>query len=245
MREVAPGAIDPRDDNFFVSLQSSCAAAVSYLDAGVGQLLEALAELPGGQDIALVLTGDCGLPLGEHGVVGLVRPEPYDEVIHLPLILRLPGMTPRRVDALTQAADLATTLAELFGVALPWAQGQSLLPLARGEVERLRDYVSAGIRAGGGIGWCLRTQGWEFVLPVVQPAAGEVRGPRLYVKVDDRWEVNDVVQHHTERAEALERTLRDFVTASCQPGPLTPPPLPASEMPAALSAADTGPRSPG
>jgi arylsulfatase A-like enzyme len=230
--EPSPGPIDPRDDSLFVSLQSSCAAAVSYLDAGVGQLLEALWELPSGEEVVVVFTGDCGLPLGEHGVVGLVRPEPYDEVIHVPLIVRLPGAQARRVGALTQAADLGPTLAELFGVPLAGAQGQSLLPLARGEVERGRDYVAAGVCAADGIGWCLRTPNWQYVLPVVQPAGGEPRGPRLYVKVDDRWEVNDVVQHHAELAEALERTLRDFVTASCQPGPLAPLPLPQGDAPA-------------
>jgi arylsulfatase A-like enzyme len=222
IREVSPGPIDPDDDNLFLSLQSSCAAAVSYLDAGVGQLLELLAEQPAGREVAVVFTGDCGLPLGEHGVVGLVRPEPYDEVIHIPLVIRLPGLVPRRLGTLTQAADLAPTLAELFGVRLPEVQGQSLLPVARGEVERLRDHVCAGIRAGGGIGWCLRTPDWEFVLPIVQPSEGETRGPRLYVKVDDRWEVNDVIQHHPERAEALERTLHELVTASCPQSQNTP-----------------------
>jgi arylsulfatase A-like enzyme len=225
LREVEAGPIDPDDDHHFLSLQSSAAAAVSYLDAGVGQVLELLKELPGGEEVVVAFTADCGLPLGEHGVVGLVRPEPHEEVIHVPLMLLLPAQAPRRVDALTQAADLAPTLAALFDVALEGAQGQSLLPLARGEVENLRDYVCAGSQTGGAIGWCLRTREWSFLLPVVPEG-----GPgRLYVKPDDRWEVNDVVQHHLDLSEGLERTLRGYVTASCQPGPLTPPPLPQEE----------------
>jgi arylsulfatase A-like enzyme len=229
VEDVRPGPIDPGDDQLFLSLHSSCAAAVSYFDAGVGRLLEALAALPGGEEIVVVVTADSGLPLGEHGAVGLVRPEPYDEVIHVPLILRLPGVAPRRVDALTQAADLAPTLAALFDVRLEGAQGQSLLPLAQGEVERLRDYVCAGIEAGGGTGWCLRTEEWEFVLPDATPPEGESRGARLYVKVDDRWEVNDIAQHHLEWLEALEQTLRLYLTASGRPGPFVPPPLPEPE----------------
>ena len=49
----------------------------------------------------------------------------------------------------------------------------------------------------------------------------------LFVKPDDRWEVNDVVQHHLELAEGLERTLRGFVEAAGRVGPLEAPALPA------------------
>jgi arylsulfatase A-like enzyme len=232
VEEIEPGPIDAQDDSLFLSIQSTCAAAVTYLDAGVAQLLETIAELPGGDEVVVAVTADCGLPLGEHGVIGLLHPEPYEEVIHLPLILRLPGALPRRVDALTQAADLAPTVAALFGAELAGAQGQNLLPLARGEAERLRDYVCAGVAAGGGVGWCLRMADWEYVLPAVVPPEVPDRGPRLYVKVEDRWEVNDVVHHHQELAEGFERTLRACVEASRKPGPFTSPPLP-EEQPAA------------
>jgi arylsulfatase A-like enzyme len=233
MRDVAFGPVDPADDALFLSLQSSCAAAVSYLDAGVGRLLEALREVKGGEEIVVAFTADCGLPLGEHGVVGLVRAFAHEEVIHVPLVLCLPqrlslagasglcgpvagasglcgplagasGLCGRRVDALTQAADLAPTLAELFGVSLAEAQGHSLLPLARGQAERVRDYACAGVPVGDAIEWCLRTPEWAFLLPASAEASG--RGPQLYVKPDDRGEVNNVIQHHLDFAERLERS---------------------------------------
>jgi arylsulfatase A-like enzyme len=225
VRDPETGPIDPTDDRLFLGLQSTCAAAVSYLDAGVGQLLDALRERPGGEEIVVVFTADCGLPLGEHGAVGLVRPWPHEEVIHVPLLLRLPGCAGRRVDALTQAADLAPTLAELFGVSLPGVQGHSLLPLARGQAERVREYACAGGRVGDEVEWCLRTPEWAFLLPANGDQIG--RGPQFYVKPDDRAEVNNVLQHHLDRVEGLERTLRDFVAAAAGPGPLVPPPLPA------------------
>jgi arylsulfatase A-like enzyme len=228
VREPEVGPIDPADDRLFLGLQSTCAAAVSYLDAGVGQLLDALRERPGGEEIVVVFTADCGLPLGEHGTVGLVRPWPHEEVIHVPLLLRLPGCAGRRVAALTQAADLAPTLAELFGVSVPEAQGHSLLPLARGQAERVREYACAGGRVGDEVEWCLRAPEWAFLLPANGAQAG--RGPQFYVKPDDRAEVNNVLQHHLDRAEGLERTLRDFVAAAARPGPLVPPPLPADDV---------------
>jgi arylsulfatase A-like enzyme len=206
--DPAEGPMDPEDDELFLRLWSSYAAAVTYLDAAVGELTEAVAD----QDVVIVFTADHGYPLGEHGVVGLKQAACHEEVIHVPLILRFPGGAEagRRVAALTQAVDLAPTLAELFGTLLGSAQGHSLLPLARGQVEQVREYACSGLEVEGAIGWALRTPEWALLLPE-RSAEGETRGPQLYVKPDDRWEVNDVIQHHLELAENLEHTLREFV----------------------------------
>ncbi len=157
-----------------------------------------------------------------------IRPWAHEEIIHLPLIVRLPrnAEAGRRVATLTQAVDLAPTLAEFFGVALPDAHGKSLLPLLRGQVEHVREYAVAGVRVGEGIEWCLRTPEWGFLLPVRPHPDEAQREPQLFVKPDDRWEVNEVRHHHLELAEGFEKTLRAFVAATCQPGPLDAPALP-------------------
>jgi arylsulfatase A-like enzyme len=213
--EHPPGPIDREDDYLYLSLQTSYAAAVSYVDTALGQLLEALGGLEGGDEILLVVTTDSGQNLGEHGIVGICRPWLHDELIHLPLLLRLPGGAEagRRVAALTQAVDLAPTLAEWFQAPLAGVHGHSLLPLSRGEVESIRPHAVAGLQLGEAIEYALRTPEWAFLLPVNPSAEDDARGPRLYVKPDDRWEVNNVLQHHLELAEQLERTLRDFVTS--------------------------------
>jgi hypothetical protein len=73
--------------------------------------------------------------------------------------------------------------------------------------------------------YALHTLEWGFLLPEGTAAELPRRGPQLYVKPDDRWEVNNVLQHHLELAEHLERVLRGFVEASRRPGPLQPPEL--------------------
>jgi arylsulfatase A-like enzyme len=223
--DPAAGPVNPADDRMYLGLWQTYAAAVSYLDAGVGELLQTL-----GEDIStpvtVLFTSDCGLPLGEHGIVGAVRAWAHEERVHVPLILRLSGAVPRRVDALTQAVDLAATLAALFGVSLPAAQGHDLLPLARGEVTSVRDYACCAVRAGEAVEWCLRTAELAFLLPVRVAADDAGRQPQLYVKPDDRWEVNDVAQHHQELTEGLRQTVHEFVAAAGAPGPLKPPPLP-------------------
>jgi arylsulfatase A-like enzyme len=227
VEDVPKGPLDPTDDTLFLRILASYSAAVSYLDAGIGQLLEDLRGLDGEGPVVIV-TSDCGQALGDHGYVGPVRADLHEEIVHLPLIVRLPGavFAGRRVSGLTQAVDLATTVAECFGVRLPSAHGHSLLPFVRGQAEIVRSYACSGRDVGNSTAWALRTADWSFHLSTRGAEAESAPEPRLFVQPDDRWEVNNVLQHHLELAEQLERTLRGFVAATRRPGPLGPPPLP-------------------
>jgi hypothetical protein len=121
---------------------------------------------------------------------------------------------------LTQPVDLMPTLLDAFAVSPPVIHGGNLLSLIRGEAQETRPYACSG----GPDEWALRTHDWAFFLPVrSQPE--DPRGPRLYVKPDDRWEVNDLAQHHPELSERLEKTLRGFMAATGRPGLLEAPPL--------------------
>ncbi len=65
-------------------------------------------------------------------------------------------------------------------------------------------------------------QAWAYLLPLGDDAG---RAAQLYVKPDDRWELNDVLQHHPALAEHLDAVLRGFMAAIRQPGPLQAPAL--------------------
>ena len=213
LSEPPAGRIDPDDDVLFVQIQGSYAGAVTRLDDGVGRLLERLLALNPEDDVLIVLTADHGQALGEHGVVGPAPPTAHEETTHLPLILRLPGgdEAGRRVAGLTQAADLTPTLADVFEAELPSAHGRSLLPLVYGDAEEVRPYVCSVARDGDEAEWGLRTPEWTLLLPARPEADEPLQGARLYVRPDDRREVNDVLQHHQELAEGLAKTLREFV----------------------------------
>jgi arylsulfatase A-like enzyme len=186
-----------------------------------------------GNDVLVLVTADSGLALGEHGFIGPGLPWPAETVSQVPLIVRLPGgaAAGSRVPALTQSVDLAPTLAAWFEVPLPDAHGHDLGPLIRGDAETVRPYAVSWNLVGARAGRALRTPEWSFVLPAV--TEGEATA-RLYVRPDDRWEVNDVRQHHLEWTEALERTCGDFEQAAERPGPLVVPPLP-EENPAQVA----------
>jgi arylsulfatase A-like enzyme len=221
------GPIDPEDDALFLRLRYSSAGAVAYLDAGLELLINHLREQNQIDDLTLIVTTDHGLLLGEHGVVGNVRPWLHEELVHIPLIIRLPGKgrAGRRLTALTQSVDLMPTLLDLFGVTLPQVHGHSLLPLLRGEVEEVRPYAVMGLSQADGVEWALRTLDWAYLLPLRTFLGDPPRKEQLFVKPDDRWEVNDVRQHHLELAEHAEQVLRTFAEAVRRPGPLTYPEL--------------------
>ncbi len=111
-------------------------AEISYTDAVLGQLFASL-KAAGAYDRSLIaVTADHGEAFGEHGERshGILL---YDETIHVPLLIKLPGAagaakTPRKIDARVGLVDLAPTVLQTLGMPVPKAmQGQSLLPLIR------------------------------------------------------------------------------------------------------------------
>jgi hypothetical protein len=218
------GAIDTEDDDLYLAIQTTFAAALSQQDAALAELLDGLPD-----DVAVLFTSDHGQALGEHGVVGAVRPFLHAEVVQVPLLLRLPGrLVRRRIGELTLSVDLAPTIADLLGATLPGAHGRSLLALTGLEPRGAdatplawREYACLGTQVGNEIEWALWTANRSLRVPI----AGRDGVPRLYIKPDDRCEVNDVLHHHLEEAEAMERALRACVEAAARPGPLELPPL--------------------
>jgi arylsulfatase A-like enzyme len=201
------GAIDDNDDLLYLRLHNTYAAAVSYVDAAIGKLWDAVVELGLADDLLFVVTSDAGLPLGEHGIVGEGQVDAHQEIVHVPLIARLPGGVHggRRVAGLTQGIDLLPTVASIFGVAVPAVDGRDLLPLLRGEVEQVRSHAYCVRRVGAEISWTLRTLKWAYLLRGGAAAVG-----RLYIKPDDRYEVDDVAGQYLELAEEMDRRLREF-----------------------------------
>lgn len=106
-------------------------AEVSQLDSSLGRIVECLDRLGIRDETWLILMGDNGWFMGEHGLTSKVLA--YEESIRVPLIVSGPGLDGRVCDELALNADIAPTILELAGVAAPTnAHGWSLLPLIRG-----------------------------------------------------------------------------------------------------------------
>ena len=104
---------------------------IAYVDAQVGRLTARLREQRLLDSTAVAVFADHGESLGEHGesTHGVFL---YDSTIRVPLVMKLPAGRPtgQRVATRVSLVDLAPTLLDLAGLAVPSAvQGQSLLPL--------------------------------------------------------------------------------------------------------------------
>jgi arylsulfatase A-like enzyme len=109
------------------TLEARYDEATAYVDAYVGPFLQrALATL--GPNTAVIITADHGESFA-HGYGAHTGPGLYDEIIHIPLILKLPDETAgRRCNRPAEQADIAPTLAALAGIPAPadW-EGRSLV----------------------------------------------------------------------------------------------------------------------
>lgn len=106
---------------------------VEFVDGWLGKLLDALDRLGLTGRTAVVVFADHGEAFGEHKFY-FHGQALYQEVLHVPLLLRVPGIQPRRIVERVGLIDIAPTLIDLIGQPVPEEmQGQSLLPLASGQ----------------------------------------------------------------------------------------------------------------
>jgi arylsulfatase A-like enzyme len=100
-----------QDARYYESLYDE---EIRTVDAALGPFLDALRARPAWRRTAIVLTADHGEQFVEHG--GLEHNTSlYDELIRVPLIMRIPGFAPRYIEAQAQLVDLLPTLAALAG----------------------------------------------------------------------------------------------------------------------------------
>ncbi len=215
------------EDAELLQLQNTYAAVVTFFDAQLGVVLDRLGTTGALDDTLLCVTARSGLPLGEHGMIGMPRPGLHDELVHVPLILRLPHAADAgvRISALTQPVDLLPTFLASLGQQAPAVHGADLGPLIRGEIDAVRPFAVAGLRVAGHEQRLLRTRGAALHVPIVQSGEDATKAPRLFLKPEDRWEVNDLYHQQIERADAMQQALTAFAEAIRQPGPLAYPPI--------------------
>ena len=121
--------------------------AVARMDLDLGVIAEALAAR--GRPTILVILADHGESLGDHGE--LLHGDAYfDGVVHIPMILKIPGMTGHPIAALSSQVDLLPTLLELVGATVPAGiDGASLLPVLDGKSDTIRSTTLVE----GGVSW--------------------------------------------------------------------------------------------
>jgi arylsulfatase A-like enzyme len=160
-------------------------AMISHLDAQIGKVLQALRDSGAYENTIIVLTGDNGLALGQHGLMG--KQSLYEHSVGVPLLLAGPGVPRgRRSEALCYLLDLFPTLCDLAGIAVPPSvQGLSLLPLLQGRASKHRPVLHFAYRH---LQRAVRDSRFKLIEYVV---AGR-RTTQLFDLHNDPWEMRNL-----------------------------------------------------
>ena len=156
---------------------------VSYHDHWLGQFVDRLKALGVYDDTLFVITSDHGEEFNDHGSYGHGHTV-YQELIHVPLLFRLPGRIPagQRIRQTVSTVDIGPTLFEGTGVPLEAsAEGHSLQPYLRGQVPALPAVAFSDMLDDRRV---IRAGRWKLVLRGVNPS--------LFDLQDDPGELRDL-----------------------------------------------------
>ena len=214
---------EPPDDiraRFPATLVGAYDGEIATADIQVKRLLDHLAAAGRLDRTLVVLLGDHGESLGEHGEEqhGFFI---YDADIRIPLIVAGPHVPVRTIDDQVRIVDVMPTILELSGVPIPsTVQGRSLVSLAQGRHE---DLVALSET------WYPRHHyGWSELTSISDGRYHFIAAPRreLYDTQDDPGELHDLAAASPARADALERALQTtLANATAHRAPTAPQPV--------------------
>ena len=187
-------------------------AEISSADAQVGRLVDALRDAGRLDDTLIVVVGDHGEMLGEHG-------EPthgffiYEGATRIPLVISGPGVPAAVISDQVRIVDVAPTALSLLGVPVPKpVQGADLMPLARGQHLGLIAHSES---------WYPRYHyGWSELRAIQDGRFKLIRAPRpeLYDLATDPREERDQAQAAAARLDLFGRALDEFESKTARAG---------------------------
>lgn len=163
-------------------------AAISFVDAQIGRLLDALDSLGLADNTIVVFWSDHGYHLGEHGL--WFKQSCFEESAKCPLIISVPGLkkagqTCRRT---VELVDIYPTLADLTGL-IPAAglEGHSLAPLLKNPAAKWKHPAYTQVQRGQNPGHSVRTEKWRYT----EWGFGKL-GIELYNEINDPKELKNL-----------------------------------------------------
>ncbi len=195
-------------------------AAISFVDAQIGRLLDAVDRLGLADNTVIVFWSDHGYHLGEHGL--WFKQSCFEEAARVPLIVCLPGKknagqtSPRLVELL----DLYPTLADLASLTPPKdLQGTSLKPLLDDPQANWDLPAYTQVQRAGFGGYSVRTPRYRYT----EWDFGK-RGVELYDQQTDPQELHNLAEdsQHADLVKQLSALLHKFHPAAVQGGKAEP-----------------------
>jgi iduronate 2-sulfatase len=228
---------DQMTDDLRRQARQAYLASISFMDAQVGRVIDALDRLNLSDNTIIVFTSDHGYHMGEHGL--WQKMSLFEESARVPLLIVAPGVAKKGAAAASPISqvDLFPTLAELCQVKLPNnVQGQSLVPMLRDPQVAGRGWAITQVMRGGGparasvttnvgsdgprfFGYTLRTAHWRYT----EWDEGR-KGRELYDHGNDGRELTNLSERpeHAKTIEELSQQLHVATKTTFPPDGKTP-----------------------
>lgn len=183
----------PVSDETAIQLIRGYHACVSFVDAQIGRLLDELEKLGVADNTIIVLWGDHGWQLGEHGF--WCKHTNFEVASRTPLLIAAPGIEGGRVcKQLVEYVDVYPTLCDLAGLPKPaHLQGKSMKALLADIEAAHKEYVIT--RHGGGD--AVRSDRFRYMEMHAKNGAGQLRGVGLFDEKKDPDENQNVAEDPT------------------------------------------------
>ena len=137
-------------------------ACVSFIDAQIGKILAKLDSLGLTDNTIIVLWGDHGWHLGDHGQ--WAKHTNFEQATRAPLIIIDPDYPDKKIVATpTDFIDVYPTLCDLTGLQIPEGlAGVSLKPILNGEKNRVKDFALSQYKKDRKEGYTIRTDRYRY-----------------------------------------------------------------------------------
>jgi arylsulfatase A-like enzyme/tetratricopeptide (TPR) repeat protein len=181
---------------------------IAYMDSAIDRLLAKITELKLDDRTLVVVTGDHGEGLGEHGesTHGMFL---YRTTLHVPLLIRIPGGASRHVADVVRHVDVAPTILDLLGLPVaPSMQGASLLPVIAGTERGGRTAYSESLYAQRHFGWSPLQSLTDKTYDLIQSPK-----PELFDHVNDRGQTRNLISPKSATAESMKEQLDELVAS--------------------------------
>ncbi len=190
-------------------------ANISYMDAQVGKVLDALDRNGLRERTVVVFVGDHGYHLGEHGL--WAKTSNFDLDTRVPLLVSVPGQATRgqRSDALVELIDLFPTLVDVCQLPKPpGLEGTSLVPVVADPSRSVKDaayhqhprpayFDREPSKQPQAMGYGVRTKHWHYI-QWQDSSNGSIVAEELYDLGGDRAELENLAAEPKQAAAVAE-----------------------------------------
>lgn len=195
----------PIDDNLARQLKHGYYAAVSYTDAQIGKVIAELDRLDLRKNTIIVLWGDHGWKLGEHGE--WTKHSNVENDTNAPLIICDPRATNKGAhsDALVEFVDIYPTLCDMAKLPKPaYLEGTSLTPLIKNPNMPWKPAAFSQYPRKALMGYTMRTEDYRFTIWFDNLDRSKVDAIEVYDQKADPQE-NENIATRPENAELVKR----------------------------------------